>query len=109
MKKEKYVEKVFREYEERFCAKHCREKFLKRIPRLFVCYAVASALSFLLGTTVLVFGIGNISLWYFSRETLIVAGAMIVITIIVMTFLILPPYWKLAKKCKAERHLGKKY
>jgi membrane protein YdbS with pleckstrin-like domain len=103
MKKEKYLEKVFREHEERYCAKHGRNKFLKSMPRRVVYYMIASTLSFIIGVTILVLGINNIKFLHFSPRNLIISGAMIVLAIIVMTFLILPPYWRLSQKCKAEQ------
>ena len=98
----KFYENYFRKYEERYCAKHGRDKFLKNMPRKFIFYIVYSVLVFLLGVTILILGINDITFLFYQSRSLIIAGVMLVLVTIVMSFLILPPYWRLVKKCRDE-------
>jgi len=99
IKKEKYLEKAFREYEERYCEKHGRNKFLKHLPRMFALYLISSAFIFLFTIVILIIGI------ICMNGNRIIAGVIILIAMIAMVLTILPPYRRLAKKCKKEREL----
>jgi membrane protein YdbS with pleckstrin-like domain len=56
---------------------------------------------------VLVLGISGTLIWFSSLETLTIANAIVIPVMIVMTFLVLPPYWRLPKKCKKELEQSK--
>lgn len=91
-----YFEKFFIKYEERYCRKHDRHKFLKHILGLFTLHIIFLVLVFIFAIALLVWGIKNMN------NAQIIAGAISIPVLIVITSNSLPSFLKLIKKCKKD-------
>jgi len=106
-----FFEKIERNYEEKYCAKYGRERYLRNTQRRFVARIVMNLVGLFIGIVSLILGIilyvknpsplPELSIFELSIF-LILFGALLTLIIPILNVIIFPSYRKSTKKSKEE-------